>query len=66
MVLYLFLAPPAFDLAQHSCLALVDLVADLVQQLVHQACPTVSVGLDYKGEVPKEMRPAYLMLALEE
>ena len=56
---------PAFGLAQHPGLALVDRVADLAQQLVHQACPTVSVGLDDKGEVPKEMRPAYLILALE-
>ena len=60
-----FSVPPVFGLAQHSGLALVDRVAALAQQLVHQACPTVSVGLDDKGEVPKEMRPAYLMLALE-
>ena len=65
MVLYLISVPPAFGLAQHPDLALVDSVADLAQQLVYQACPTVSVGLDGQGEIPKEMRPAYLMLALE-
>ena len=56
---------PAFSLVQYPGLALVDLVADFAQQLVYQACPTVSVGLDDNGEIPKEMRPAYLMLALE-
>ena len=56
---------PAFSLVQYPGLALDDLVADLAQQLVYQACPTVSVGLDDKGGIPKEMRPAYLMLALE-
>ena len=61
----LFSVPPAFDLAQHPGLALVDRVADLAQQLVTQACPTVSVGLDDKGEISKKMRLAYLMLALE-
>ena len=60
-----FSVPPAFSLAQHPGLALVDRVADLAQQLVHQACPTVPVGVDDKGEIPKDMRPAYLMLALE-
>ena len=57
--------PPAFGLAQHPGLALVDRVADLAQKLVHQACPTVSVEVDDKGEIPKDMRPAYLILALE-
>ena len=60
-----FSVPSAFGLAQHPGLALVDRVAALAQQLVHQACPTVSVGVDDKGEIPKEMRPAYLMLAQE-
>ena len=60
-----FSVPPAFGLAQHPGLALVDRVADLAQQLVHQACPTVSVGVDDKGKIPKDMRPAYLMLAQE-
>ena len=60
-----FSVPSAFDLAQHPGLALVDCVAALAQQLVHQACQTVSVGLDDKGGIPKDMRPAYLMLALE-
>ena len=58
-----FSVPPAFGLAQNLGLALVDLVADLAQQLLHQVRPTVIVGLDDKGENPKEMRPAYLMLA---
>ena len=60
-----FSAPSAFGLAQHPGLALVDRVATLAQQLVHQARPTVSVGVDDKGEFPKDMRPAYLMLAQE-
>ena len=55
---------PALGLAQNPGLALFDLVADLAQQLLHQARPTVIVGVDDKGEIPKEMRPAYLMLAL--
>ena len=38
--------------------ALVYLVVDLAQQLLHQARPTVTVGLDDKGELPKKMRPA--------
>ena len=46
-------------------LALVDLVADLAQQFMYQACPTVTDGLEDEGEIRKEMRPAYLMLALE-
>ena len=60
-----FSVPPTFGLAQHPGLALVDRLADLAQQIVHQARPTVSVGIDDKGEIPKEMRPAYLMLAQE-
>ena len=56
-----FSVPSAFGLAQHPGLALVDRVAALAQQ----ACPTVSVGVDDKGEILKEMRPAYLMLAQE-
>ena len=44
-------------------LALVDLVAELAQQLLHQARPTVIVEVDDKGEIPREMRPAYLMPA---
>ena len=44
--------------------ALIDLVADLAQQLLHQTRPTVIVGIDDKGKVAKEMRPAYLMLTL--
>ena len=58
-----FAVLPAFGLAQNPGLALVDLVADLAQQLLHQAHPTVIVGVDDKGEIPKEMRPAYLMPA---
>ena len=54
---------PAFGLAQNSGLALVDLVAALAQQLLHQTRPTAIVGVDDKGDIPKEMRPAYLMLA---
>ena len=54
---------PAFGLAQNSGLALVDRVADLAQQLLHQAHPTVIVGVDGKGEIPKKIRPPYLMLA---
>ena len=54
---------PAFGLAQNPSLALVDLVAYLAQQRLHQARPTVTIGLDDKGEFPKEMRPAELMLA---
>ena len=58
-----FEVSPAFGLGQNSGLALVDRVADLAQQLLHQARPTVIVGVDDKGEFPKKMRPAYLMLA---
>ena len=58
-----FEVSPAFGLGQNSGLALVDLVADLAQQLLHQARPTVIVGVDDKDEIPKKMRPAYLMLA---
>ena len=54
---------PAFGLAQNSGLALVDRVAAPAQQLLHQTRPTVIVGVDDKGEIPKKMRPAYLMLA---
>ena len=54
---------PALGLAQNPGLALVDLVAALAQQLLHQTRPTVIVGVDDKGDIPKEMRPAYLMLA---
>ena len=53
----LFSVPPAFGLAQHPGLALVDRVADLAQQIVHQACPTVSVGVDDKGEIPRRCDP---------
>ena len=58
-----FAVLPALGLAQNPDLARVDLVADLAQQLFHQARPTAIVGVDHKGEIPKEMRPAYLMLA---
>ena len=58
-----FAVLPAFGLAQNPGLALVDLVSDLAQQRLHQARPTVIVGVDDKGEVPKELRPAYLMPA---
>ena len=58
-----FAVPPALGLAQDPGLALVDLIAALAQQLLHQTRPTVIVGVDDKGEIPKEMRPAYLMLA---
>ena len=58
-----FEVSPAFGLAQNSGRALVDRVADLAQQLLHKAHQTVIVGVDDKGEIPKEMRPAYLMLA---
>ena len=58
-----FEVSPAFGLGQNSGLAPVDRVADLAQQLLHQARPTVIVGVDDKGEIPKKMRPAYLMLA---
>ena len=61
MVLYLF----RYLRNSASLSALVDRVADLAQQFVHQACLTLSVGRYDKGEVPKEMRSAYLMLALE-
>ena len=52
-----------FEVLPAFGLALVDHVADPAQQLLHQARPTVIVGFDGKGEIPKEMRPAYLMLA---
>ena len=55
---------PEFGLAQNSGLALVDRVADLAQQLLHQAHPTEIFGVDDKDEIPKDMQPAYLMLAL--
>ena len=58
-----FAVPPAFGLAQNTGLALVDRIAALAQQLLHQTRPTVIVGVDDKGKIPKKMRPAYLMLA---
>ena len=58
-----FEVSPAFGLGQNSGLALVNRVAALAQQLLHQVRPTVIVGVDDKGDIPKKMRPAYLMLA---
>ena len=59
-----FEVSPTLGFTQNLGFALVDLVADLAQQLLHQTRPTVIVGIDDKGKVAKEMRPAYLMLTL--
>ena len=58
-----FAVLPALGLAQNPGLSLVDFIAALAQQLLHQTRPTVIVGVDDKDDIPKEMRPAYLMLA---
>ena len=50
-----FAVPPTLGLAQNLGFALIDLVADLTQQLLHQTRPTVIIGVDDKGKVPKEM-----------
>ena len=59
-----FEVSPTLGFTQNPGFALIDLVADLAQQLLHQTRPTVIVGIDDKGKVAKEMRPAYLMLTL--
>jgi hypothetical protein len=39
-------------------------VADLVQQLLHQACPAEAVGIDDEGQFAEQVGSAQLMSAL--